>query len=460
MPWLEASAALVRIDTWTTARATVDRAVLVERIQRFGVRNPRPAQELTVGSGGSRTGLIIDGRGLILTAASPELEANFDWDSSLRRSAAYAFVASAVDEQILATLRRNEAFPDFLEEVSEEVTLLDPEKTARVVLSNGEQVRFEVVENQTKAALLRVDGGDLPALARTSLSPSSRVVVAFEPTVDPTPGLWSLNDRGLVLEVMSPEEAVSRGRPGAPILDPTGALTGIITEGGVERGEALALTAKFGNDETGELTALIRRAAVAAAEGDRREAETLLREASSRFPGSPAIIQALAGLAPAPARVTPWLVAAAVLAALFTGGWGLRRRAIPDIEVEIGEVRDVHPFVYPSRTISEGETTELGELTVFEGDAAGIQFRLRGPGIRVGRDRRICEIILDDPRISRVHAELQVRGGVVILVDNESSNGTWVNGKRIERASLREGDIIRFGGPAAVGALYSRGDRG
>jgi pSer/pThr/pTyr-binding forkhead associated (FHA) protein len=74
----------------------------------------------------------------------------------------------------------------------------------------------------------------------------------------------------------------------------------------------------------------------------------------------------------------------------------------------------------------------------------GERHDLTGSVVTVGRDAG-NDIVLDDPRVSRCHAELRMEGSQWQLVDLESSNGTAVNGHRVRRRSLRDGDRIRFG---------------
>jgi hypothetical protein len=62
----------------------------------------------------------------------------------------------------------------------------------------------------------------------------------------------------------------------------------------------------------------------------------------------------------------------------------------------------------------------------------------------VGRHRR-CDIVLEDPTVSRRHAQLTFRDGAWSIRDLASKNGTFVNGTSVVRASLRCGDLIVFG---------------
>ena len=66
----------------------------------------------------------------------------------------------------------------------------------------------------------------------------------------------------------------------------------------------------------------------------------------------------------------------------------------------------------------------------------------------IGRDSA-CDMVFDDPAISRRHVRVFLAGGVVYLEDLGSQNGTFLNGARVEMASiLRSGDEIALGDTA------------
>jgi len=63
----------------------------------------------------------------------------------------------------------------------------------------------------------------------------------------------------------------------------------------------------------------------------------------------------------------------------------------------------------------------------------------------VGRGKD-CTITIIDPSVSRIHGKLTVeRNGGINVEDLKSSNGSFVNGERIEVASINHHDIVRFG---------------
>ena len=73
-------------------------------------------------------------------------------------------------------------------------------------------------------------------------------------------------------------------------------------------------------------------------------------------------------------------------------------------------------------------------------------FRLLAGHMRtIGRTSG-ANFVVDAPLISRVHCRLIVANdGRVEVVDLDSTNGTWVNGERVQTAPLCEGNVLRVG---------------
>jgi hypothetical protein len=57
-----------------------------------------------------------------------------------------------------------------------------------------------------------------------------------------------------------------------------------------------------------------------------------------------------------------------------------------------------------------------------------------------------CQLVLADDTVSRRHAELFLEEGRWLLRDLGSSNGTWLNGRRVVEAEVRPGDVLHLGG--------------
>ena len=75
----------------------------------------------------------------------------------------------------------------------------------------------------------------------------------------------------------------------------------------------------------------------------------------------------------------------------------------------------------------------------------GSEFAVEKREITLGRDPAQCEIVLQEPSVSRNHAQLLYDGERYTIVDNKAGNGTFINGKRVSRARVRSGDEVRLG---------------
>ena len=97
-------------------------------------------------------------------------------------------------------------------------------------------------------------------------------------------------------------------------------------------------------------------------------------------------------------------------------------------------------------TLPEGSQEEFGHyLVVIGGAGLGRRMRLDAEPITIGRDAA-CEMALASPDVSRRHCRLQLVAGEVFVTDLRSTNGTYVDGKRIEDSTLLpDGSILEIG---------------
>jgi FhaA, N-terminal domain/FHA domain len=79
----------------------------------------------------------------------------------------------------------------------------------------------------------------------------------------------------------------------------------------------------------------------------------------------------------------------------------------------------------------------------------GVRHPLEPPGLVIGRGTR-ADLRIDDPGVSRRHAEFRVQTGptgtLVSILDLGSTNGTLVNGRRMQHAILDDGAVVQIGG--------------
>lgn len=85
-----------------------------------------------------------------------------------------------------------------------------------------------------------------------------------------------------------------------------------------------------------------------------------------------------------------------------------------------------------------------GMLVVVRGPNAGSRFLLDRERTSIGRHPE-SDIFLDDVTVSRRHAIVSHREGKMVVEDNGSLNGTYVNGDRVEERELATGDELQIG---------------
>jgi hypothetical protein len=116
----------------------------------------------------------------------------------------------------------------------------------------------------------------------------------------------------------------------------------------------------------------------------------------------------------------------------------------PEEQVEPGATMIYKPAAPPQAT-EAASAEELGvdrEVAVLSWD--GRTLRVEKRRVLLGRSRE-CDIQVEDPNVSRRHAELRQEGATYWIVDLDSTNGVEVNGRRVKRAKLDPGDIFTVG---------------
>ena len=127
----------------------------------------------------------------------------------------------------------------------------------------------------------------------------------------------------------------------------------------------------------------------------------------------------------------------------------------PEEQHEPGATMIYKPKVAPQETeaasLSElGLEREVATLTI-----DGRRHTVDRRRVVIGRSKD-CDIQIADANASRRHAELRQEGATYWLVDLDSTNGIEVNGSRVKRAKLSDGDRITFGSTDGIFTLERR----
>jgi hypothetical protein len=87
----------------------------------------------------------------------------------------------------------------------------------------------------------------------------------------------------------------------------------------------------------------------------------------------------------------------------------------------------------------------VGSITCTRGQLVGQRFALTATGVIVGRQPGVAHVLVNDHRASGKHVWIGLENGVLVAVDQNTTNGTYINDVsrgRIMRAQLRDGDVV------------------
>jgi hypothetical protein len=141
-----------------------------------------------------------------------------------------------------------------------------------------------------------------------------------------------------------------------------------------------------------------------------------------------------------------------------------------DDDLEVGEFGIATRMVQPQRAAEGAVQGEAGHTMVYRApveppaaaaadDAVptevitlswdGQQRTIDKRRTLIGRSKE-CDVQLADPNASRRHAELRSEGAAYWIIDLDSTNGLEVNGRRLKRAKLEDGDRVTIGSTQIV----------
>jgi hypothetical protein len=460
------------------------------------------------GAGGSGSGFIIHPDGYILTSGHVVAPTR-DSDAlrcALLRNGAILALRHKLSADELRNLQNSNSLEASIGALAAGGHLEKMAIVNEVELSNGERLPFTVEhyspalpQRGTDLALLHVNRRGLPVLALgdsdtvrvgesiwsvgyPSVASSTDEVIGgwlsresdLEATVNP--GIITAIKRDVAnTPVFQSNVAIYHGNSGGPAVDQNGNVIAISTWGRsdaeaikflvpIDVAKSVLTIAKVPANVEGDFNRHYRAALDAAADGRWSAASVELTSAARLFPNSPDLIRFRRDTDRELAAMPVWRQHP-VATALAGGGVGLgliggvvllaivHRNRIPrDVYNNTTDETIISPHDRDAAAAPSGGI--LGRFTILNGERAGQRLGLGGSGIRIGRESSICEIVLENPKVSRLHAEVVQIDGKVLLIDRNSSNGTYVNDQKIDKRFLVDGDIIYFGGRNAVAVAF------
>jgi S1-C subfamily serine protease len=505
--------AVVRISAYATAEFRYPASAIAEiegALRRDG--NELRARSIgtgeavvETGAGGSGSGFIIHPDGTILTSGHvvAPTRNRAALDRELARNGAIAALVRHFPIETLRAVYRDEELDRYIAPLAAAGRVTNVNVVSQVELSNGETLPYTILryspalnERGTDLAVLQIARKNLPVLplgdseaVRVSESIWSVGYPAVASSSDEVIGGWLSRDSDLEATVnpgtitaikrnvantpvLQSNVAIYRGNSGGPAVNVRGEAIGISTWGHTSAEQIKFLVpinvarqmlaeAKLAAAVSGDFNTHYRAALDSANEGKWLDAKVELLRAAKIFPNSPDLIRFGRDADRAIQSMPPWqlhpiatvITVVIGLAAIVIVMWFVLRSRRPAPLPDVLKGSTVESVVAPEGVILSANGM-LGRFTILNGTRAGEKLGLGGSGIRIGRESSICEIVLENPKVSRLHAEVVSIDGKVLLIDRNSSNGTYVNDQKIDRRFLQDGDIIYFGGRNAVAVAF------
>lgn len=456
------------------------------------------------GAGGSGSGFLVHPDGVILTSGHVVAPTR-DEDAlarELRRNGAIAALVRHFPVDTLRTIYRDEELDRYLVPLAAAGRIEQTKVVNQVELSNGETLPFRIrrfspalYARGDDLAVLQIDRKALPSLplgdseaTRVGESIWSVGYPAVASSSDDVIGGWLSRDSDLEatfnpgtitaikrnvanVPVFQSNVAIYRGNSGGPAVNRDGEVIGVSTWGHtnaeqikflvpVDVAKQFLAAAGVTPSTEGAFNEHYRAALEAAGNGRWVDAKRELERAAPLFRNSPELIRfgrdANRAIAAMPAwRRHPYAALAIVfgfVVGLITALVAAGRARTPKFPPDVLKAATIETVVAPTGVLTSHAA--LGRFTILNGTRAGEKLGLGGSGIRIGRESTICEIVLENPKVSRLHAEVVSIDGKVLLIDRNSSNGTYVNDQKIDKRFLKDGDIIYFGGRNAVAVAF------
>jgi hypothetical protein len=469
------------------------------------VKDNTPVQENAI-KGGTGSGFIINPEGYVVTNGHV-IEASYEYEkdkAKIIEEVLINFVAGKLRKEGKAATRAN------IEKWIEDHKLRiagEPQSISKVVISNGDAYDFEIKkysppipQRGKDVGVVKIPARDFPVvyLGNSSDLRLQQLIFPFGYPGAAAPDGEYLGEktatevtitRGTVsalkvdvkgVPVVQTDAAIGHGNSGGPACNEAGEVVGISTFGPEVAGFNFLVpidTAKeFINDAgvkyntSSKFNEKYNAALDTTWNKEWFSARDLINSALVFLPNQPDLIK-LRQFVEGKVTEMGWfrrnwqknkiamVSLAIILLLILVVGATLVVRKAPKKVVQ-PEFQPAARQPQPSEIVAEGETRVegkfLGSLTLSTGGQMGKSYPIGEKGLVIGREQGQCDIVISDANVSRIHAWVTIEKGEVVVIDRGSTNGTFVNNKKVEKTKLNSGDVIQLGQKCPTTLIFKR----
>jgi pSer/pThr/pTyr-binding forkhead associated (FHA) protein len=131
----------------------------------------------------------------------------------------------------------------------------------------------------------------------------------------------------------------------------------------------------------------------------------------------------------------------------------------PSSKEQSREENEILPEISREPTVAEGEPEDKAyyKIDLYVHDEKTNSFVIStAADTRIGRDPSQADITIPELIVSKLHCILYFKDDAVFLKDNDSTNGTFVNGQEITEQKLEENDTITLGKKGTVRIVFHK----